>query len=104
MKPIQSVLITGANAGLGREAARQLALRNGIEKIYLACRNLPTKLRLQNLRSKRQRPARTIFEIVLMDVSNPSFCAQCRRIDPRGSSRCSYPQRRWNRRTYTRTN
>ena len=39
MKPIQSVMITGANAGLGREAARQLAMRNGIEKIYLACRN-----------------------------------------------------------------
>ncbi|GAL22689.1 hypothetical protein JCM19235_4647 [Vibrio maritimus] len=39
MKVIQSVLITGANAGLGFEAARQLAQKNTITKIYLACRN-----------------------------------------------------------------
>ncbi len=65
---IQSVLITGANAGLGREAARQLAQRNGIEKIYLACRNLE--------KAKTAKAAlitetgRDIFEIVIMDVSD----------------------------------
>ena len=36
---IKSVLITGANAGLGKEAARQIALQDGIEKIYLGARN-----------------------------------------------------------------
>jgi NAD(P)-dependent dehydrogenase (short-subunit alcohol dehydrogenase family) len=70
MKPIQSVLITGANAGLGREAARQLALRNGIEKIYLACRNAEkaeaAKARLQT------ETGRAIFETLLMDVSDPA--------------------------------
>ena len=70
MNPIHSVLITGANAGLGREAARQLALRNGIEKIYLACRNLEkaeaAKTALEAETGKR------IFEIVIMDVSDPS--------------------------------
>lgn len=69
MKPIQTVLITGANAGLGREAARQLALRNGIEKIYLACRNLEkaeaAKVSLETQTGK------SIFEIIVMDVANP---------------------------------
>ena len=35
----KSILITGANAGIGKECARQLALIQGTEKIYLACRN-----------------------------------------------------------------
>ena len=35
----KTVLITGANAGLGKEVARQLALRPEIARIYLACRN-----------------------------------------------------------------
>jgi len=34
------IMITGANAGLGKESARQLALIEGTEKIYLACRNM----------------------------------------------------------------
>lgn len=70
MKPIQSVLITGANAGLGREAARQLGLRKGIEKIYLGCRNAG-KAEI----AKRQlelETGRRIFEIMLMDVSDPA--------------------------------
>ena len=69
MNPIQSVLITGADAGLGREAARQLALRNGIEKIYLACRHSEkadaAKAALEAETGK------AIFEIILMDVSDP---------------------------------
>jgi NAD(P)-dependent dehydrogenase (short-subunit alcohol dehydrogenase family) len=36
---IESVLITGANAGIGKETARQLASRPGIKTIYLACRD-----------------------------------------------------------------
>ena len=68
MNPIQSVLITGANAGLGRDAARQLALRNGIEKIYLACRNLQkaeaAKAALEGETGRR------IFEIIQMDVTD----------------------------------
>ena len=37
--PGKTVLITGANAGIGKDVARQLALRPEIARIYLACRN-----------------------------------------------------------------
>ena len=33
------MLITGANVGIGKDVARQLALRPEIDRIYLACRN-----------------------------------------------------------------
>ncbi|MFT4735570.1 MAG: NAD(P)-dependent dehydrogenase (short-subunit alcohol dehydrogenase family), partial [Arcticibacterium sp.] len=35
----KSILITGANSGLGKDTARQLGLIKETEKIYLACRN-----------------------------------------------------------------
>jgi len=70
MKPIQSVLITGANAGLGREAARQLALRDDVTKIYLACRN-PSKAEAAKT-SLEAETGRHIFETVLVDVSDPA--------------------------------
>jgi NAD(P)-dependent dehydrogenase (short-subunit alcohol dehydrogenase family) len=70
MNPIQTVLITGANAGLGREAARQLALRNGIEKIYLACRNLEKAEAAKT--ALEAQTGKSIFEIIVMDVSNPT--------------------------------
>lgn len=65
---IKSVLITGANAGLGKESARQLALQNGIEKIYLGCRN-EAKAKAAKL-DLEQSTGKSIFEIVLIDVSN----------------------------------
>lgn len=65
----KSILITGANGGLGKESARQLAMLDGTEKIYLACRNQTkaeeAKISLENSTGKN------IFEIVNMDVSNP---------------------------------
>lgn len=65
---LQSILITGANGGLGKECARQLALRKETEKIYLGCRN-PEKAEAAKL-SLEQSTGRSIFEILIMDVSN----------------------------------
>ena len=69
MDVLHSVLITGANAGLGKETARQLALQDGIEKIYLGCRNESRALEAK--KSLEESTGKSIFEIVLMDVSSP---------------------------------
>ena len=65
---VKTVLITGANGGLGKECARQLALLNGTEKIYLGCRNEERAKAAK--RSLEESTGKSIFEIVLMDVSD----------------------------------
>ena len=65
----KSILITGANSGLGKESARQLAMIKETEKIYLACRNLNRAEEAKQ--SLEKSTGRSIFEIVIMDVSNP---------------------------------
>lgn len=65
----KSILITGANSGLGRESARQLAMISGTERNYLACRN---HSRAQEAKQSLEKSTgRSIFEIVIMDVSDP---------------------------------
>src|SRR5271169_555719 len=67
--PGKTVLITGANAGIGKDVARQLALRPEFARIYLACRNrdraTTAKAELEAATGRR------IFDIVLMDVADP---------------------------------
>ncbi len=65
---LKSVLITGANGGLGKETARQLALQDGIERIYLGCRN-EEKAKVAKLELEES-TGKSVFEIVLMDISN----------------------------------
>ncbi len=63
-------LITGANGGIGKDVARQLALSGAYRKIYLACRN-----RSKATVAKKDLETATgqaIFEIVIMDVSDPA--------------------------------
>ena len=66
--PGKTTLITGANAGIGKEVARQLALRPEMARIYLACRN-----RDRAATAKAELEAETgrrIFDIVVMDVAD----------------------------------
>jgi len=65
----KTVLITGANVGIGKDVARQLASRPEIARIYLACRNQDRAATAKaELEAETGRP---IFDIVLMDVANP---------------------------------
>ena len=66
--PGKTALITGANAGLGKEVARQLALRPDFGRIYLACRNQE-----RGTTAKTELEAATgrhIFDVIQMDVAD----------------------------------
>src|SRR5277367_5108816 len=66
--PGKTVLITGANVGIGKEVARQLALRPEYMRIYLACRNRDRATAAQA--ELEAETGRRIFDIVLMDVAD----------------------------------
>lgn len=65
---VKSVLITGASAGIGREVARQLALKRNIESIYLAVRNKEKGNVVQ--RELEQKTNRTIFHLITLDLTD----------------------------------
>ncbi|WP_299104736.1 SDR family NAD(P)-dependent oxidoreductase [uncultured Tenacibaculum sp.] len=64
-----SIMITGANAGIGKETARQLAMIKTTKVIYLACRNL--KKAEVAKKELVEATGRDIFKIILLDVSKP---------------------------------
>ncbi|MEM7160602.1 MAG: SDR family NAD(P)-dependent oxidoreductase [Myxococcota bacterium] len=66
MKTIHTALVTGANSGLGFEAAAQLA-EQGASRVILACRN-PTKAAAA-AQALRERTGRDVFEVEVVDVS-----------------------------------
>jgi NAD(P)-dependent dehydrogenase (short-subunit alcohol dehydrogenase family) len=66
----QTVLITGANAGLGKEIARQFAAGGEFSKVYLACRNKDKALAAK--KDLEQVTGKMVFEIIIMDVSKPA--------------------------------
>jgi NAD(P)-dependent dehydrogenase (short-subunit alcohol dehydrogenase family) len=64
----KTALITGANAGIGKEVARQLALRPEFARIYLACRNQD---RAAAARAELEaETGRSIFDVVVVDVAD----------------------------------
>jgi len=64
----ESILITGANIGLGKETARQLALRKETKKVILFCRNqAKAEAAKQDL---EEQTGKKIFEIIIGDVSD----------------------------------
>lgn len=64
----KTIMVTGANSGIGKDTARQLALLNTTEKVYLACRNEEkAKIAKEDL---ERTTGKNVFEIALMDVSN----------------------------------
>ncbi|MCF8238804.1 MAG: SDR family NAD(P)-dependent oxidoreductase [Saprospiraceae bacterium] len=64
----KTILITGANSGLGKEAARQLAGLKETVRIFLGCRNEAKAIAAKE--DLERTTGRSIFEIVLMDVSS----------------------------------
>jgi NAD(P)-dependent dehydrogenase (short-subunit alcohol dehydrogenase family) len=66
--PEKTVMITGANAGIGKEIARQLALRPEFGRIYLASRNAE---RASTAKAELEaETGRNIFDIALIDVAD----------------------------------
>ncbi|MDR3678748.1 MAG: SDR family NAD(P)-dependent oxidoreductase [Flavipsychrobacter sp.] len=64
----ESIFITGANNGLGKEAARQLAMKKETKKVILFCRN---ENRAEAAKKDlEEHTGKKIFEIILGDVSD----------------------------------
>ncbi|HEY2583800.1 MAG TPA: SDR family NAD(P)-dependent oxidoreductase [Mucilaginibacter sp.] len=64
----ESILITGANAGIGKEAARQLALKKETKKVILFCRNqVKAEAAKKDL---EEQTGKKIFEIIIGDVAD----------------------------------
>jgi len=68
MSELKTILITGANAGLGKDAARQVASLPGVQKIYLGCRN---EQKADAARAELEAATgKTIFEFVRIDTTD----------------------------------
>ena len=64
----ESILITGANTGLGKETARQLALKKETKKVILFCRNQAKAEAAK--KDLEEKTGKKIFEIIIGDVSD----------------------------------
>src|ERR1700758_5819859 len=64
----ESILKTGANIGLGKESARQLAMKRETKKVILFCRNQAKAEAAK--KDLEEKTGKKIFEIVIGDVSD----------------------------------
>ena len=64
----ESILITGANIGLGKETARQLAMRKETKKVILFCRNQAKAEAAK--KDLEEKTGKKIFEIIIGDVAD----------------------------------
>src|SRR6201982_2693707 len=64
----ESILITGANIGLGKETARQLALKKETKKVILFCRNQAKAEAAK--KDLEEKTGKNIFEVIIGDVSD----------------------------------
>ena len=82
--------ITGANAGLGKDVARQLALRADVDSIHLACRD---QAKAEAAQADLQRiTGRPVFEVLIMDTADlASVRAALAAIDRPLRAACSTP-------------
>ncbi len=64
----ESILITGANIGIGKDTARQLALKKETKKVILLCRN---QMKAEAAKKElEEETGKKIFEIIIADVSD----------------------------------
>src|SRR5277367_4334625 len=64
----ESILITGANIGLGKETARQLALKKETKKVILFCRN---QARAEAAKKDlEEKTGKKLFAIIIGDVTD----------------------------------
>src|SRR5579871_1235372 len=64
----ESILITGANIGLGKDTARQLALKKETKKVILFCRN---QVKAEAAKKElEEKTGKKVFEIIIGDVSD----------------------------------
>jgi len=64
----ESILITGSNIGLGKETARQLALKKETKKIILFCRNQAKAEEAK--KDLEEQTGKNIFDIIIGDVAD----------------------------------
>ena len=69
-----TALITGANGGIGKEVARQLAMTGRYGRIYLACRDRTKATAAQA--ELEAVTGKAIFAIIIVDVSDPASVAK----------------------------
>src|SRR6202034_3893880 len=74
----ESILITGANAGLGKETARQFALKKETRKVILFCRN---RARAEAAKKDlEEKTGKKVFAIVIGDVADANSVKEVEEI------------------------